>query len=115
MPRRQRAKTSIFLNVAAWALLALMLLAGAVALFSTAGLTSQEFKLGKLAVRTTSTAIIVMVISSVPLWAILHFALTGKIRLFETDDTTWIERNARLFEATALILGLVGIAVMIWS
>lgn len=107
------ARPSIFINVAAWVLLLLVALAGLVALFSAGGTMPQVFKLGKLELRTTSTAVIVMVIASLPLWMLLRYAVRGKVTLYE-NDTAWIGENAQLLEILTAIVGLAGICTLIW-
>lgn len=94
-----------------------MVVSGISALFSVAGVTAQEFKLGKLELKTTSTSVLVMVIASVPLWTILSYALRGKIQLF--DDATnppgsWIERFGPTLRIVSGLVALVGIATLIW-
>lgn len=110
---RRGAKGSIFVNVTAWVLLSLVVLSGLVGIFSAAGSIGQVFRLGRLQLRTTSSALIVMVVAMLPLWALLHYAILGKIRLFEAPSS-WLERNGQLLELLSLALGLLGICGLLW-
>lgn len=111
---QQTENPSIFINVAAWLLLCLVFLAGLVALFSATGAITQIFKIGDLEVHTTSTAIMAMVIASVPFWSILHYALRGKIILFEYAPQPWMEEHAQLLEVYTAIVGIGGACILLY-
>lgn len=111
------AKPSIFVNVAAWVLLLLVALAGVVALFSAGGVMPQVFKLAKFELRTTSTAVVVMVVAVMPLWMLLRFALSGRVKLYDDSANprhAWIEENAQILAIFSLVVGFVGGCALLW-
>lgn len=115
---RDSTKPSVFMNVTAWIFLSLMVAAGVVALFSASGATAQVLKVSKFELRTTSTAVLVMVIAAAPLWLILRFALAGRVRLFDdaaNPPRSWIEEHWQVLEIIAIVLIVVGIGTLVWT
>lgn len=118
MPNRATdGRPSLFINIAAWLLLVMVIASGIAALLSWTGAfpQMQMLRISKFEMRTSSTALLVMVMASIPLWTILHYALRGKVLLFDPGANTrdgWLSAHAQMLEILTAVLGVFGFVAL---